>query len=233
MISQLKAKVLDFLFPPFCVACFQAGDWWCADCREGVQKLTEQICPKCLELIPPAPLNEGGVHSECDGKLPFAKAWALGYYHDPKLRRAITALKFNGTFSLLDSLKSLVKNNLPVNLPADAVLVPMPLSSKRHKERGFNQAELLASIFSEACSLKVMECLARIGHRDPQSSVEHDLLARQANIKNCFAVKGEIPKNIILVDDVITTGATAAEAARVLLEAGAEKVSVLALAIGA
>lgn len=125
----------------------------------------------------------------------------------------------------------------------------MPLADKRLKERGFNQAELIASLFSNEWQVKsnksdgsvlvtryqlpVTKCLIRVAHRDPQSSVEHDLAARQLNIKNCFEAIGQVPKQVILVDDVITTGATAAEAAGALLAAGAESVSVLTLAIGA
>ena len=110
----------------------------------------------------------------------------------------------------------------------------MPLADKRLKERGFNQAELIAKVFCECLPQARMSlCLKRVAHRDPQSSVGHDLATRQLNIKNCFEAVGQVPKNIVLVDDVITTGATAAEAAGALLAAGAESVSVLTLAIGA
>ncbi|MFA6099970.1 MAG: double zinc ribbon domain-containing protein [Patescibacteria group bacterium] len=220
MIAQLKDKVLDFLFPPFCVACGQAGEWWCEVCRQGVQVFNDSICPRCLSLK---------AH-ECGGGLPFDHVWSLGYYHDPKLRAAITALKFNGTSALLNDLKIFIKSRLPKDLPHDAILVPMPLSDKRHKERGFNQAELIASLFGLPV---VKNCLIRKLHCDPQSSVAHDLAARQINVKNCFVVQGLVPKHVILVDDVITTGATAAEAAKVILASGAESVSVLTLAIGA
>lgn len=237
MIAQLKDKVLDFLFPPFCVACGQSGEWWCEACRQGVQKMTGEICPKCLTVD----CHKSSVVShltgdcrlttdDCIGDLPFDHIWSLGYYHDPKLRAAITALKFNGTSALLNDLKIFIECRLPRDLPNNAILIPMPLSDKRHKERGFNQAELIASLFGLPVA---KDCLIRKLHCYPQSSVAHDLAARQINVKNCFAVQGQVPKHVILVDDVITTGATAAEAAKVLLAVGAEKVSVLTLAIGA
>lgn len=222
MISEFKNIILGFLFPSFCVACNKPGDWWCAECRDGVQKLDGTICPKCLKLIPL-------IHDENCGDLPFANVWSIGYYHDPKLRAAITALKFNGTSALMGDLQRFVSDRLP-SLPEGSVLVPMPLAEKRLKERGFNQAELIAGLFPGKVS---SDCLRRVVHRDPQSSVAHDFGARQLNIQNCFQAVGDIPKQIILVDDVITTGATAAEAAKVLLAAGAESVSVLTLAIGA
>lgn len=242
---------MDFLFPPFCVACNKQGDWWCDDCRLSVQHLSGSICPKCLRVIDAGRLGRVTC-DECYGSLPFNRVWSFGYYHDPKLRAAITALKFQGTTALHRDLRSFLYDKLPSDLPGGAVLIPMPLSGKRLKERGFNQAEIIANEINdaqrEACIAKRQtsgstDCcfesrvprfeLSRVGHREAQSSMSHDLDTRQENVKNCFQVVGDVPKNVILVDDVITTGATAAEAAKALLSAGAEKVSVLTLAIGA
>jgi len=258
-LQDVKNSILDFLFPPFCVACARPGSWWCAECRGATQKLEDEVCSKCLKFLPSLPEEGLGVVSidcevearhNCDGCLPFESVHVLGYYHDPKLRAAITALKFNGSTALLDDIGSFIRNRLsrsPSDFFADSVLVPMPLSEKRLKERGFNQAQLIAdSIVSSSefrvsrfdehhprnSKLATRNCLFR-SHRDPQSSLSHELAARQANIHGCFAVQVPVPKNVILVDDVITTGATAAEAARALLANGAENVSVLALAIGA
>jgi len=167
--------------------------------------------------------------------LPFTHVWSLGYYHDPKLRAAITALKFQGTTALHCDLKLFLKNRLSFDLPLDAVLIPMPLSSRRLKERGFNQAEIIAEAISTEYGVRSTirkDVLFRVGHREAQSSMSHDQRERRENVANCFQAVGAVPKNIILVDDVITTGATAGEAAKVLLAAGAEKVSVLTLAIG-
>jgi ComF family protein len=111
----------------------------------------------------------------------------------------------------------------------------MPLADKRLRERGFNQAALIAhSIVARSSQLESRpDLLIRTGHRAPQSSLEHDLAKRQENIKNSFECKGPVSENIILIDDVATTGATAAEAARVLLNAGAKNVNLVCLAIGA
>lgn len=221
---MIKDKILDFLFPPFCVACGRSGEWWCSQCRQAVQVLNNAICPRCLSL------NQ----HDCQGDLPFDQVWAAGFYHDPKLRAAITALKFHGTSALVRDIKLFLDTRQLPDTPADAVLVPMPLADKRLKERGFNQAELIAKIFCDCLpQASLSSCLKRVAHRDPQSSVEHNLAVRQLNIKNCFEAVGQVPKHVILVDDVITTGATAAEAAHVLLAAGAESISVLTLAIGA
>jgi ComF family protein len=224
-------KLADFLFPPYCVACGQAGDWWCADCRGKCQRVGGKICPQCLIVV-----GRDDGHA-CVGTLPFHDVWALGYYHDPKLRPAITALKFQGVEALRQSIRLFLESHqgaIDIRGLDQPVIVPMPLSEKRLKERGFNQAELVAQAVQETLlpGLSVADCLRRIGHVLPQSSLEHDLDMRRTNIKDAFQVTDRPPKHVILVDDVITTGATAAEAASVILSAGAENVSVFCLAIG-
>ena len=277
MFPAIGEKLADFLFPPSCVACGQAGDWWCADCRDGCQRISGKICPKCLAVVqpltlprsrpagplPPLPirhpeLDSGSPHFEwrpqwsqgrpregqvespthgCGGTLPFDQVWALGYYHDPKLRPVITALKFQGVEALWKSLLSFLEGHAEaINVPGDgqAALVPMPLSARRLKERGFNQAEFVAQALQERLfpGSPIADCLRRTVHAAPQSSLAHDLGARRVNIENAFQASVRPPRRVILVDDVITTGATAAEAASALSAAGAERVSVFCLAIG-
>ncbi len=247
--AKAKEAITDFLFPPFCLCCKKPGEWWCEGCWSSVQRLDSQICPKCLSI--------GQCADKC-GDLPFASVFAFGYYHDPKLRPIITALKFNGTKAVLIELEKFITSHPRAKylegLFLSGTIVPMPLADKRLRERGFNQAELIAqtlticnsqlvtSDHSGVTSYKLQvtkdievctDILIRVGHRAPQSSLEHDLAKRQENIKNSFECKGSVPENIILIDDVATTGATAAEAARVLLEAGAKNVHLVCLAIGA
>lgn len=175
-----------------------------------------------------------GSHQNCTATLPFSSVRSFGYYHDPLLRPVITNLKFNGVTALQDAIRQFIRENPSVTESVrDKMLVPMPLSSKRLKERGFNQAEIIANLVAEECGASVTDILKRVGHKDPQSSLEHDLETRQNNIAGCFKVEGEVPKQVVLIDDVITTGATAAEAAWLLKSKGADEVSVLTLAIGA
>ncbi len=248
--KQVKNAITDFLFPPFCLCCKKPGEWWCEECRSGAQQLNSKICPKCLVV------TSSEVHS-CVGDLPFSSVFAFGYYHDPKLRPVITALKFNGTKAVLAELEKFAASHPRlkevVGLLESSTIVPMPLADKRLRERGFNQAELIATTLcnsqlvthnanlSEVTSYKLQvteeskictNLLFRVAHREPQSSLEHDLAKRQENIKNSFECKGPVPENIILIDDVATTGATAAEAARVLLDSGAKNVHLVCLAIG-
>ena len=113
--------------------------------------------------------------------------------------------------------------------------VPIPLSESRHRSRGFNQADLMAQAFQKTVrpQADIKLVLTKIKNPEPQSSLGDDIALRKQNIKDCFQIIDQVPKRVILVDDVITTGATTAEAARLLLANGAEEVSVLALALGA
>ncbi len=195
-------------------------------CRNKVHLVRGKICPKCLEI---------GDH-ECAGELPFASVYSCGYYHDAKLRSLITRIKFSGVTVIAKDLELFLSQRCGVDLEPEAVLVPMPLAEKRLRQRGFNQAEFIANTMIEAWGLnnKVnSSVLARAVHREAQSNLEHDLPTRSANIKNVFSCEKTPPEHVVLVDDVATTGATAAEAARVLISAGGKRVDLLTLAIGA
>lgn len=254
LFKQILDLITDFLFPPFCLCCKKSGEWWCGECRLSVQRLNSQICPKCLSVECRMSNDERntsydvGCTKEC-GNLPFSSVFAFGYYHDPSLRPVITALKFNGTKAVLVELEKFISSHPHAKeiagLLASGVVVPMPLSDKRLRERGFNQAELIAKTIVDSTIQSVIPAQARIqvkiqndllvrtGHRVPQSSLEHDIAARKENIKGSFECVGYVPENIILIDDVATTGATAAEAARILLDAGAKNVHLVCLAVGA
>lgn len=239
LTEAVRKSVADLLFPPFCVSCNSPGAWWCEVCRSSIQTLDGRICPACLTV--------GDCGGNCAGSLPFASVSSFGYYHDPKLRSVITALKFNGTTVLLDDLKSFAFSR-PMELPRVDAVIPMPLSDKRLRERGFNQAQLIAEAISPFVRMRdadpsdptgrlpapvVHDVLFRTSDRVAQSSLEHNAESRRANVAGAFGCCGEIPEEILLVDDVATTGATASEATMVLLASGTRNVHLLTLAIGA
>ncbi|MDF1497547.1 MAG: double zinc ribbon domain-containing protein [Patescibacteria group bacterium] len=223
---RIKVKLWDLIFPPYCVACGNPGEWWCGDCRGKIHLVRGDICSKCLTVA----------EHECAGILPFETVTSFGYYHDPNLRALITKLKFNGVTILKSDLKSfLCKQKVP-DISPGAVFVPMPLAEKRLKERGFNQAEFVAEVLIEAFDLQNeinLDLLERMENKDPQSSLTHDYGVRAGHIKGVFRAKKASPEHVVLIDDVVTTGATAGEVVRVLMEAGAKRVDLITLAIGA
>lgn len=106
-------------------------------------------------------------------------------------------------------------------------IIPVPISERRYSERGYNQSEILAEYISKALDIPMLSALKRIKHSVPQSTIESG--ARLDNVKDAFAVDYEFSgENIILFDDIYTTGSTASECARTLKKAGAGSVGMIA-----
>ena len=150
------------------------------------------------------------------------------------MREAIHAFKFGGRRSLAEPLGDLLAglglSALPGPVPD--LLVPVPLHRRRERERGYNQALLVARRLERAWGIAVSaDALVRVGATAPQADL--DAPARRRNVRKAFAVvRPEIieGRHLVLVDDVLTTGATAAECARTLAGAGAAVVGVLTIA---
>ena len=149
-------------------------------------------------------------------------------------REALHAFKFGGRRGLAAPLGDLIAELGLGALPGAApdLLVPVPLHRRRARERGYNQSALLAMRVARAWGLPVAhDALARIAPTRPQT--ELDAAARRGNVRGAFAARrpeAVAGRHVLLVDDVFTTGATAAECARCLVGAGAEAVGVLTLA---
>ena len=172
--------------------------------------------------------------------MPFTGLVALGYYHSQPLRAMITDLKYRGVTAPEKDVESFISfclsrrsQPLPWEQEQQIIFVPMQLSSSRLRERGFNQAAWLTRRIVNVIAphAAIADMLVREDRPIPQASLE-DADARHANVRGAFTVTQRIQGAVILVDDVITTGFTAAEAANALKKAGAERVYVLTLAIG-
>lgn len=176
----------------------------------------------------------------CTGQLPFAGVVATGFYHSRELRTFITSLKYEGITDGAENLKEyLVEWNskrseeFPWVKERNLAIVPMPLASARQRERGFNQSEWIAKRLHETLvpRARILTAVARIASSTPQATIEdHEL--RRINVRGGFVSTASVPEAVILVDDVLTTGATCREVARVLLETGAKRVYVFTLALG-
>lgn len=162
----------------------------------------------------------------------------MGSYDDPVLERAIQGFKYEGIKQLKEPLGILLAlylesmiGRFEINI-RNFIVTPVPLHSKRLRDRGFNQAFLLAEKVSEHFSIETDELLVRIKNNAPQVGIQ-GREARLKNMKEVFAPRGtnEINgKGIIVVDDVFTSGATMNEAVRVLKKSGARQVIALVLA---
>lgn len=211
--------LLDLLYPPRCVVCRQGGAWWCARCRGDVERL--QTTEGVLE-----------------GEHPFACVLATGFYHSPPLRRLIASLKYDGVTVAEGDVEAYLRETLlplPWKDESSLTIIPMPLADSRERERGFNQASWIAARMKNAWNIPGVirtDVLARRKTVAAQAELEHDAALRSANIRGAFQVIGSVTSPVLLVDDVVTTGSTAAEAARLLLDAGAPRVYLATLAVG-
>lgn len=198
----------------------------------GCGKENKIFCTECLSGVnfPTIP-EEGGTFAASD-------------YNDPAVKKAVWMLKYRKTKGLAEHLAQLMHerifNRLDIKCPSKGwVMIPIPLSKSRLKERGYNQAEEIARRLSEKISTFVItnvitNVLTKTKETPTQVSVK-DRRERLKNVIGSFSVKNSelvAGKNIILVDDVSTTGATIREAKKVLRASGAKKIIALVAARG-
>ncbi len=220
-------KTLDWIFPPECASCRKIGYRVCDVCFEGIQQISSHQCLNCLQ-----PINENPPFcSTCKGFSKTCKDMAAWGVYDSSLRESIHSLKYHRNLGLGDFFASyLIKLIKQLNWNFELV-VPIPLSKQRHKERGYNQSTLLSRPI--AWYFKV-EHDAKLLTRTKQTETQFKLssIDREMNMRGAFSVNPATlnGKRILLVDDIITTGATMNFAASALLEAGASDVFGISIA---
>jgi ComF family protein len=226
-LDEVKGKVIDFLFPPRCVGCGSEGAFVCASCQGSLSRLASPICPTCSK-----PLAEGDI-------CPYCRRWKLEidgirspFAFEGVVRKAVHHLKYGHFKALAAPLGQLLAEYLEAEPVTADVLVPVPLHSRRLRERGYNQSALLAAEVGKLNSLPVVsDSLVRLRHTKAQVKTA-DAEERQRNLAGAFGCRDAklAGKRVLLVDDVCTTGATLNSCAIALREAGAASVWGLALA---
>ena len=205
---------------PICVACEAEMPW------------LGEHCQTCALPLPKAGLT-------CDGCLlepPAYEQVAVPWRYDFPVDSLITRFKHNAKWPfghlLADVLSQYLQHRFDEDLPRPDALLPVPLAAKRLRQRGFNQAAMLARWLSQQLDLP---CEENVVHRIQDTSAQQDLdaKARKRNLRNAFALTSDANvkgRHLALVDDVLTTGATAQALARLLMNAGATRVDVYCLA---
>jgi ComF family protein len=235
-LKRLSLNILEFFLPRLCVFCGagvgeQAPVAVCPACDAAIPWVESPLCPVCGRVFP----SREGVDHLCGpcrtDPPPFARARAAALYEEEgPSGQAIKRFKYSRRLDLLPVMQHWLRRPLCQELVHEAdLMAPVPLHPGRLKQRGFNQALLLAQAFAEVHLER--ELLTRVRPTPPQTGLNPK--ERRDNVKGAFAVprpdlvKG---KKVLLVDDVFTTGATVRECARVLRKAGAQRVDVLTVA---
>ena len=238
MIQHLRATLLDLLFPPLCCACGEplpaaVNQRFCQSCLSRTSFLISPLCQLCGTGLS----GDGGgedrwCHSCLQRRPPFDSARSLVYYRDP-VRTLLQRLKYNGDTRVTAGLRSLIDEGGIQCGPEDYdLVVPVPLFASRLKQRGLNQALVLARLFFPAKSMEIdPTALVKVKNTPAQSELSGS--ERRKNLIGTIEVGAGAKlagRRVCLVDDVFTTGATASECSLILKQNGAETVDVITFA---
>lgn len=224
--SYLKA-LADLFYPQRCVGCrARASDLLCAGCYEALPFIGPPVCRRCgLPTAFDTPVCEG-----CKGRDLFFDASRAPLRYEGVGKEIVHTLKYRGYLTVAPRLAGPLMTSavLEAREPGrfDGV-VPVPLHRSRMARRGFNQAALLAREVAGGIGAHTEEALRAV--RGTRDQVELSAAERRANVRGAFRAESRVRGRVLLVDDVLTTGATLSECARVLKEAGASEVHALCL----
>lgn len=235
MLKLFIESFQELVFPSCCLECghrlpCRELPLLCSECLSSVSFISSPLCTSCG-----IPFESGQDHlcGLClQQKHAFDRARAAVYYREP-ITSLISSLKFNGTLAGLTSLAHIAQNAPGTkDLSEPDIILPVPLHIKRLRERKFNQALLIAqTCFSENKYKVIPDMLVRHRATLPQTGLNGT--ERRKNLSRAFSLKSQYEinnKNILLVDDVFTTGQTVHECAKVLRKAGAKRIEVFTLA---
>jgi len=221
--------LLDFIFPKYCVNCKKFGDYLCANCFSRLSFDTKNIClvcgnasydgkthPNCRKKNSPEGVFTGVVFNKISKKL----------IYQFKYRPYLSGLSVFITDLLCDSL---IQDEEFMKQIANGewLMVPIPLSKAKYRKRGYNQAEIIAKELGKRLNIKVIDCLERT--KETKTQVGLGKKERRENIEGAFRIKEKFEnklkgENILVVDDVLTTGSTIYEATKVLKSLGSIEV---------
>lgn len=232
MLQAVKNVVLDILFPPICLTCgknLNKSEKYkiiCQKCLDSIPLYDSLFCPVCLRRSP----DENKCHPQSHYRLASAC-----HYDNEVIKKLIWQFKYENWLSAAEPLAEILSSYLKKTDISfkDFSIISLPLHKRREFKRGFNQCAVLANHINKELGLEIIKNnLVKIKHTDNQADLK-DYKSREENIKNSFFVnnpenlKG---KNILLIDDVYTSGATLNEAVRVLKTSGVKKILALVVA---
>jgi len=236
-LNEALCEIADVIFPPRCLGCSEILpnlylQIFCPACREKIRFITGSLCPICGMAFFDSPASNHLCGNCLENKPYFSLARAVASY-ETLILDAIHQFKYGHNISTGTALASFMAEFCfpDFDFTDYSLILPVPLHIRRLRERGFNQALILAKAIGKKYSIPVnFSLLKRRKFTLTQTGL--DKKEREKNIRGAFAVTDNAKtegKNIILIDDVYTTGATINQCAKTLIKAGAGKVAVLTL----
>jgi len=235
---MIRAAIVDVLAPRVCVGCEGEGSWLCEPCAAGVEWDPNVCCIGCGRLS-----RFGATCDRCRRDFPLRGVVAVASYRDPSVQQLVQLVKYASARDAADAFALLIGTvreraalaALRAEVGAAALLIPVPLHWRRFAERGFNQSACVAEALASTGwgTLIAPGALRRRKCSLPQATLSNT--RRFTNVEDAFtcadpsAVAG---KSVVLIDDVVTTGATMAACARELRRAGCSAVWGFAIARG-
>ena len=213
------------MIPPTCILCESAGfnsQDICHACFDDIERNTD-CCYRCAKPFE-IPSSTPKLCNKCLSNPPIFDETHAPFIHQGIPRYLITSLKFNKQYKNARLLGYLLADYLDKSIERPKLIIPIPLHKQRYKERGFNQSIEIAKNLSKILNIPI-DTKSCIRQRDTAHQVGLSAQQRHQNIKNAFAVKKAIKvDHVAIIDDVITTGATANELAIVLKKSGVTRV---------
>ena len=238
MLRHSAGALLTLIYPPHCVLCntnLDAREYLCEPCRSKAKRIRAPFCNICSQPFDGAIEGEFSCTNCAHRHFHFEHAVAC-YRSSGVVREILHRFKYQREFYLRHELAAWLMEGLDdpriISRKFD-LIIPVPLHWARERSRQFNQAHVLAEMVSRRTGVPMLNCLKRI--RRTPTQTRFDCAERMENLLNAFKMRknmGVQGKQLVLIDDVFTTGSTVDECARVLKNAGAESIRVLAVARG-
>lgn len=226
MVYKWLINSLNALIPSRCALCGTAGTPLCPACQADLPRQLHS-CRRCGLVLELDALTR--FCGECLRNPPHFHLTLSPYAYQPPISHLITGLKYQRRLSLVPVLAKTLVEHIEQHIADVDALLPVPLHASKMHQRGFNQALELARPLSKCFGIPIMHQLERHRATEAQSSLHAD--ERQKNVRNAFRITQHFDyRRVAIVDDVMTTGSTVNEIAKLLASAGVEEVQVWCIA---
>ncbi|MFH0779896.1 MAG: ComF family protein [Parcubacteria group bacterium] len=231
-LKALWQNILDYVFPKECFACKKEGEYLCSECFSRLELIDKFTCFICN-----GPETEKGVCEKCATETGIDRIIIAAKYRNNVAGQIVESFKYDFVQDLASILVKILEKQINrrglASFMHQQILLPVPLHKKRLAERGFNQAEELAKGIGALYDCLIEnELLNRVKNTGQQAKLSRS--ERFSNIENAFQgnLKTAVPERVVLVDDVLTSGATFIQAAKALRQAGVKEIACLAVCHG-